>query len=180
MRIIERVGLLVRADAHGVMDQLEERSLLIKQHLREAELELGCKRAQLEAMDEEARCLADEARIDEADVEKLDRDVELALEEGEDELARFAVRRLLPRRADLKARKLRIGELAESRERLAERLQEQERELEDLRVRARGRLAELERRDESDSRVGRTVAEEEVDLELLRRRTASGPRERGA
>ncbi|MBW2230067.1 MAG: PspA/IM30 family protein [Deltaproteobacteria bacterium] len=171
MRIIERLGLLVRADAHGVMDQLEERSLLVKQHLREAELELGRKRVQLEALDEEARRLADAMRIGERDVEKLDHDVELALGEGEEELARFAVRRLLPRRATLGALHERIAELAAARERLGERLQEQERELDDLRVRARARLAELERADEVDTRSERTVADEEVDLELLRRRT---------
>ena len=45
MKILDRMGLLMRADAHGVMDQLEERSLLLKQHLREAELELDHKRA---------------------------------------------------------------------------------------------------------------------------------------
>jgi phage shock protein A len=49
MRILDRMGLMIRADAHGVMDQLEERSLLLKQHLREAELELDRKRARLEA-----------------------------------------------------------------------------------------------------------------------------------
>ena len=40
MKFLDRMALLVKADAHGVMDQLEERSLLVKQHLREAELEL--------------------------------------------------------------------------------------------------------------------------------------------
>ena len=39
MKFLDRALRMVRADAHGIMDQLEERSLLLKQHLREAELE---------------------------------------------------------------------------------------------------------------------------------------------
>lgn len=177
MRIIERLGLLVRSDAHGVMDQLEERSLLVKQHLREAELELGRKRARLEALEEETRQLANEARGCERDVETLDRDVELALAEGEEELTRFAVRRLLPRRAGLVKLHERMVELEAARERLAERLGEQERELDDLRTRSRARLAELEQSDLIEPSAERVVADEEVDLELLRRRSAQRPSE---
>ena len=45
MRFLDRMTTLVKADAHGVIDHLEEKSLLLKQHLREAELELDRKRA---------------------------------------------------------------------------------------------------------------------------------------
>jgi phage shock protein A len=175
--MIERLGLLVRADAHGMMDQLEERSLLVKQHLREAELELGRKRARLEALDDELRQQGDAARRCELDVEALDRDIELALAEGEDELARFAVRRLLPRRSQLAALAARIAELRTTRGLLAERLAEQERELEDLRARSRARLAEFEQSDASEPPVERGVADEEIDLELLRRRGRARARE---
>jgi phage shock protein A len=34
LRLFERMTTLVKADAHGVLDALEERSLLLRQHLR--------------------------------------------------------------------------------------------------------------------------------------------------
>ena len=47
LRLLDRIGTLLKADAHGVVESLEERSLLLKQYLREAELELNRKRARL-------------------------------------------------------------------------------------------------------------------------------------
>jgi len=172
MRILERVGLLIRADAHGVMDQLEERSLLLKQNLREAEIELDRKRARVETMEEQLRRLQDDARACERQIAELDRDVELALGEGEEELARFAVRQLLPRRARLRDLQERIAELEEGRGRLDESLRSQAGELEALRTRVRARLAQMHASEEGGCVVDRPVADEEVELELLRRRTA--------
>ena len=93
MRLFKRMALLVKADAHGVMDHLEERTLLLKQHLREAELELTCKRARVEALEDEDRRLNQEVDRRRARVAALDQDVELALARGEEALARFSLRR---------------------------------------------------------------------------------------
>lgn len=177
MKFLDRLGTMIRADAHGVMDQLEERSLLVKQHLREAELELGRKRARLEAIDEEARRLEEELRRGEARLGEIDADVELALERGEDELARYAVRRLIPERNALRDRRERIAELEEARGRLAERLREQEGVFEDLRARSRARLAELERDERDAGETPAPIADEEIELELLRRRRAAAAAE---
>ena len=43
LRLFDRIGLLLKADAHGVVESLEERSLLLKQYVREAEIELNQK-----------------------------------------------------------------------------------------------------------------------------------------
>jgi phage shock protein A len=174
MRFLERMALLLKADAHGVIDQLEERSLLAKQHLREAELELTRKRARLEALEEEERCLAEDAARLEARVRSLDEDVELALAGEQQELARFAVRRLLPERDALRGLRARSEEIRADRARIAERLEEQERELEELRSRVRARLAVEAREEPRAPFADPAVADEEVELELLRRRTG-GP-----
>ena len=78
MRFVERVTRLVKSDAHGIIDQLEERSLLLKQHLRDAEIELGRKRTQAEALEEEERRSREEAERLGANEAALDEDVELA------------------------------------------------------------------------------------------------------
>jgi phage shock protein A len=171
MKLFERMASLVRADAHGVLDQLEERGLLLKQHLREAEIELDHNRARLAALEDELRRLAGDEEKLARHVEALDEDVELALAGEKDELARFAVRRLLPHRKLLEGLRTRAGELGSERSRLAERVVVQQEQFEALRVQVRAQLARSSRGpcwDELGD--GAPVAEAEVDLELLRRR----------
>ena len=170
MKFFNRLAVLVKADAHGVLEQLEERSLLAKQHLREAELELDRKRARSEALDEESRRLAEEAERLESEVAALDADVELALAGGKAELARFSVRRLLPRRRAAEDLRRRIAEVDEERTRLVQKLEEQEGEFAALRRRVRARLASIHEEGTARAIVPETpVADEEVELELLRR-----------
>jgi phage shock protein A len=174
MKIFDRLSRLIKADAHGVMDQLEERSLLLRQHLREAELELTHKRAQLESMEEECRTLEDEVQIVEKEIALLDADVELAMNQGREELARFAIRKLIPRRASASRMRDRIGELGQGRERLLEKLQAQEVQFDELRTRVRARLSELRERDEATPCFEAGVDDAEIELELLRRRRDGG------
>ncbi len=173
MRVFERMGRLVRADAHGLMDQLEERSLVLRQHLREAENEVERKQVALEAMDEQRRALADQGQRLEARVAELDGDVELALAGEDPDLARYAVRRLIPQKAALKELFARAAELDARRSRLAERLEAQRAQLAELRPRVRAALAKRDLGPVVECR-GELVSDEEVELELLRRRTASG------
>jgi phage shock protein A len=174
MNLFDRLALLVKADAHGVLEQLEERTLLAKQHLREAELELDRKRAQVDAFEDESRRLADEiVRLD-GEIASLDEDVELALDGSKEDLARFSVRKLLPKRRSALAARRRIADLDEQRARLAETLGAQQQQLEELRSQVRSRIAAA-RAEEGDV-LARPVpaADEEVELELLRRRAARG------
>jgi phage shock protein A len=175
MRVFERIGRMLRADAHGVMDQLEERSLLLKQHLREAELEVAQKRERLEALDRERTRLAEHAKRLEARVAALDEDVELALKGDDPHLARFAVGRLLPRRESLRELFARAAELEERRNRLAARLEEQEPQLAELRIRVRAALACPRPPPTAELVEHQPVSEEEIDLELLRRRRPNLP-----
>jgi phage shock protein A len=173
VKFFDRMATLVKADAHGVMDNLEERSLLLKQHLREAELELDRKRARIEALEEEERRLRDEAERLAAQVEALDQDVELALAGDEQELARFAVRKLLPRREALESLRERLGEVSGSRDRLVAVLRSQEADFDQLRGQVRSRIALVRQRDEAwplAAGAEGAIAEEEIDIELLRRR----------
>jgi phage shock protein A len=179
MKITERFTRLVRSDVHGMLEQLEERSLLLKQHLREAEIELARKRAEAEALAEEERRLGEELARAEESARALDADVELALQEGQDDLARFAVRRLLPRRRAAAELGRRAAEVGEARQRLGERVEQQARQFEELRERVRlGLAAAREERERQTPALDEVaVANEEVDLELLRRRNAGQARE---
>jgi phage shock protein A len=179
MKVLNRLFRLARADAHGVLDALEDRTLVIRQCLREAELELERKRARRAEL---ASCSKSNERererfsVREAE---LDRDVALALERGEADLARFSVRRLLATRRQRELLELTQRELRGEHDELEARLVRQERELEELRQQAEAEIAREEARRAECCRPpeaspsGAGVLDEEVELELLRRQ-ASG------
>jgi phage shock protein A len=175
LKLLNRIGTLLKADAHGIVESLEERSLLLKQYLREAELEVNRKGARLEAVREEEKRLRESALRREEEIGALDEDVTLALANGKDDLARFAIRRLLPRRAEAKALAARIAERAEEARTLGERVEAQQRRLDALRTRVRTELArEAAGPDLAFPGGDPGVADEEVELELIRRREAAG------
>jgi phage shock protein A len=171
LRLLDRIATLLKADAHGMVESLEERSLLLKQYLREAELELNRKRARLEALRDEEKRLREASARREEDIRALDQDVGLALAGGKDDLARFAIRRLLPRRTELKALMAQIARHEEEGRVLAERIETQQTQLDALRLRVRAEVAR--ERDDVGApswAVEPVVADEEVELELMRRR----------
>lgn len=175
MRLFDRIATMVRADAHGVVESLEERSLLLKQYLREAEIELNQKRARLETVREEEKRLAEALARAGDELRALDEDVALALAGEKEDLARFAIRRLLPRRAEVKSLRVRLDERSAEAKALGERLAAQEEQFEGLRARVRAELLrESESPDSPWSGVSGAVADEEVEIELMRRRGQGG------
>lgn len=174
LKLFDRIATLLKADAHGVVESLEERSLLLKQCVREAEIELNRKRAELEALRDEGKRLREVLARREEESRALDEDIALALGGGKEDLARFAIRRLLPRRSEARALRARVEELdAESRA-LAERLADQEKQLDGLRTRVRAELAREPERDTALAWLAEpAVADEEVEIELMRRRRAA-------
>ncbi len=170
LKLVNRIGTLVKADAHGVVEALEDKQLLLKQTLREAELDLVQKRAKRDRLLEEEESLGhEEARMSTA-IESLDRDIEMALSEGREELARFSIRKLIPEREGLSTTISLLREIAKERQELVERLTEQEREFEALKIRIRRFIAEQDRPETGIGQFApRLVLDEEVELELLRR-----------
>ena len=174
MALFRRLSTLARADAHGVVDALEDRRLLVRQHVREAAEALEAKRARLDALDAEDRDLERSAARITTAVEGLESDIELGLAEGRDDLARFSIERLLPLRRRLERTAERRRQIEEDRAELYQQVESQAAELHELRARAK---AFLERPDGEDPLgPAPVVSAEEVELELLRRR-AAGPRD---
>ena len=169
-RFFDRMTTLLKADAHGVLDALEERRLLLRQHLRDAELALDRKRARLEGLAREEERLAEAVGRQDAELARLDEDVALALAGGREDLARFALRRWIPGRRTREARGAALADVREERERLAEALVAQERAFEELRARVRARLAGRAAEPEDDALRSACPEDDEVELELLRRR----------
>jgi phage shock protein A len=179
MHLFDRITTLIKADAHGVVESLEERSLLLKQYVREAEIDLQRKRARLEMVHEEEQRLAEALARCEEEIRSLDEDVELALGGGKDELARFAIRRLLPRRSEAKALREELQQRRTEGEGLSTRLAVQEKQFESLRTRVRAALVHECEPDPTRAWLNeREVADEDVEIELMRRRQVRAGEER--
>ncbi len=175
IRLLHRINRLIAADAHGLVESLEDRNLLLKQHLREAELELQHKRARSEALCDEQRRIAETTERIENALSRIERDSELALAEDRDDLARFAIRKLIPLQRELTALTSRTKELGDERQRIREKLTLQEADFEQLRARVHAQLATPEPRTQRATDVlDAIVAEEEVEMELLRRKGTRG------
>ena len=96
MGITTRLIRLFKADIHGVMDQLEDKGLLLKQSLRDMEDALAQKETRL------GRVLADRNQTQQAceknrlEINKFEQDLAMALKKDKDEIARMLIRKILP------------------------------------------------------------------------------------
>lgn len=184
MGVFSRLFRLCKADLHGVMDQMEDKSLLLKQYLREMEESLKRKENQLEGISRS--CLGIqrdlEQRGDEA--QKLARDLDLALGKEKDDIARMLIRkrRTLQSGSEQLQRQLEI--MAQDRDRLAQMLSRQRLQYDQLKVKAAAfcQHAEQRRWEEHASPMQgdytdytwAVPTEDEIELELLQRKEALG------
>ena len=95
MRLVHRFFQLAKADAHGVLDSVEDRGLVLKQCLREAELEVERKRARKSELAERIERQQRDAEQLRQRAQALDADIRLAMEGGQESLTRYSIRRWL-------------------------------------------------------------------------------------
>ena len=110
---------------HGVMDQLEDKQLLLKQHVREMAEALDRQKAHLAYLENTARQTARRLQEYRDRAQALEQDIVLALQKDRDEIARMLLRKRHPlacmaealesQQCDLQAN------LAAAREQLAQR-----------------------------------------------------------
>jgi phage shock protein A len=179
MGIMTRFVRLCKADIHGVMDQIEDKGLLLKQHLRDMQEELDRKEARLASMlgsrDETEREREKRSR----EYEALEQDLSLAIAKEKDDIARTLIRKLKP--------------LAHHRDELGRHVQALDRDIaqfrtaldeqrllhEQLRLKASEHMRRAERQQWEEAIAGTfphglcaEPAEDEVELELMRRKEA--------
>jgi phage shock protein A len=177
MGIMTRMLRLFKADVHGVMDQLEDKELVLKQHLREMEQSLHQKENQLADLACACRKIdGDLARHLEA-VSRIETDLDLALSGQKDDITRVLIRkrRTIQLLCDHLQRRKNI--LNESRQQLAETLDRQRLQYEELKARV---AVFCNRPDDRpfDNGASQMIwaagihapSEEEIELELLQRK----------
>jgi len=185
MGIMARVIKIFKADMHGVMDQLEDQGLLLKQYLRDMEDALSAKEAALkrkiaarsQAQQEHDKFLGQ--------IEALEDDLKVAISKNKDDIARMLIRKVKPLndlRNDI-AQRIRAldDEITGSRDHLGQ-LQLTYEQIKHRAVEyCHQTRAHVWQKDVSDmlvdSRLGE-LSEEEIELELLKRKAALGFTER--
>ncbi len=175
MAIIRRLSRLCRADLHGMLDQLEDRELMLKQHLRDMEGELARKEKRIR----QAAASRDQARKDRdaqnKEQEKLEQDLAVAVEKDRDDIARFLIRKIKPIERHRDILREQVETLEQEIAELRRTAEEQRHQYEQLQLRAREycRNTEKQQRERILSYAvpcasGWEPSDEEVELELLR------------
>jgi len=177
MSILTRTFRLFKADIHGVMDQIEDQGLLLKQHLRDMEEALVLKEAKLKQM-----CFAKDQALQDYEKGKkesnnLEQDLEVAIRKDRDDIARMLIKKLKPLAHIQSERHSHIDRLNHEIEQFKNEIELQRLQYEQLRQQAAIFFHRTEKQNENHGwpamQVGNGVydlSDEEVELELLQRK----------
>ena len=179
MAILTRIFRLFKADIHGVMDQIEDQGLLLKQHLRDMEEVLVQKETQLKKMEIARDQAQQEFEKGKKETENLDSDLEVAIKKDRDDIARMLIKKLKPLSQIQTGRGNHIDLLNHEMAQFKENLEQQRLQYEQLKQKATTYFHQTEKQrwEEpwSPAPSGFSVhelSEEEVELELLQRKEA--------
>ncbi len=179
MGIMTRFIRLCKADIHGVMDQMEDKGLLLKQNLRDMQEELDRKDARLAGMLASREELERERERRSREYEALEQDLALAIDREKDDIARTLIRKM----RTLALHRDELGRHAQTLNRDVAQLQavldEQRLLYEQLRMKASEHVHRVERQQWEKVICGdipinfcSEPPEAEVELELMRRKEA--------
>lgn len=96
MQILKRLARICKADINGLMDQFEDKELLLKQYLRDMAAALTQKEVRQKKISQ-SRCAAVQ-RLEciHQEIGRIEKDLEMALKHDKDRIARHLIRKLKP------------------------------------------------------------------------------------
>lgn len=177
MGIMNRILRIWKADIHGFMDRLEDQDLLLRQYLREMEQCLQQKEQRINHLAERSRVVQIDLSARENEIEKLENDLKLALHKKNDNIATLLIRKQMVEQEHCAHLQRQQASFLEEQKQLVDLLNEQQLRYETLKVKASTFLQRNEKRtaygieEPIHKRVGgSTVNEDEIELELIRRK----------
>ncbi len=179
MAIFSRIFRLCKADLHGVMDQMEDKGLLLKQYLREMEAALKQKQERQSQLHQSCRQIEGDLSQRREEVAKMEKDLDLAVRKEKDDIAKMLIRKRRTIQAGCQGLQRQLQALEEEKKELAELLDQQQMQYQELKAKAAVFCRQTERRrfeeafEMTDGSAGaQTTSEEEIELELLQRKEA--------
>lgn len=177
MGVMARILRLWKADIHGVMDQLEDKELLLKQYLREMEDSLQKKEVRLQQIADAGRQIKNNLSARRVEIDKLEKDLTMALHKQNDSIAKLLIRKEYIQQKHCENMLQQSETLEEEREQLRNLLDEQRLQYETLKVKAATFCRQTEQTtfNEADTAYSGTsslytIDENEIELELMRRK----------
>lgn len=181
MGIMTRLIRIWKADVNGVMDELEDKELILRQSIRDMEEELDRKEQKLQRM------RADRERTDK-DLQKyrrehrdLEKDLEIAIRKDKDDIARMLIKKIKQVRRHADSLQEHQESLDTEIKNFRDLLEQQRTRLDQLKLRAKEYLLRKEREQWPDaateaasdfSRHASEPTDEEIELELLKYKEA--------
>jgi phage shock protein A len=171
MSFFSRLVRLCRADLHGVLDQMEDKPLMLRQCLRDMETAIEEARLDHRRLAAEQERVRREYERTKSEVDKLERDALLAVEKCRDDLARQLIQRKQPLARAREEWLSQAGRLDRDLDDLGRRLDQREAVLRELRARVEDYIRRAARPsvpaswDRTDG--GREPSAEDVEFELM-------------
>ena len=179
MGIMTRMLRLCKADVHGVMDQLEDKQLLLKQYLREMESSLDQKERQIRLLSQHHARMGSRIARHNEEMDTLEEDLTLAVQKEKDDIARMLIRRRRMLESACRHLQAQLETLTQEESALAATVAEQRLQYETLKTKADAfcqRTFDSQVTPQTDAVPAEWAAidprEEEIELELLQRKEA--------
>ena len=96
MGVMERLSTLIRANINDMLDQAEDPEIMLNQILRDMETEINRARSQVADMMAQERLFRDDLDAEERKVAHMTERAEHYVRQGDDGMAREALKRLAP------------------------------------------------------------------------------------
>ena len=135
MGLMTRLLRLWKADLHGVMDQLEDKELLLKQYLREMENDLLDKKRGLDQLDAKIEQIKHTLAGRKKELEAMESDLTLAVEKDKTDIARMVIRKRIALQSTCRHLEHQCSSLESDREKQATILIEQNARYDELKIR---------------------------------------------
>ena len=179
MGILTRIVRLCKADIHGVMDQIEDRGLLLRQHLRDMEKALSLKEARLKKMAVSRRQAQQEYDKYKRECEKIEQDLTMSIEKDRDDIARLLIKKLKPMAGHKDELGHHIEALDHEISQLRDCVEKQRLQYEQFRLKSSEYCHRTEQHEREKTMsailpdmISRDLCDEEIELELLQRKEA--------
>jgi phage shock protein A len=180
MSVFSRMFRLCKADLHGVMDQLEDKDLLLKQCLREMRESLNHKEARLDQITRSCEQIQRALSLRNEEALGLERDLDLAVRKEKDDIARMLIRKRRTLQGGCGQLQRQLEALMEDKSQVAGTLEKQHLQYNQLKAKAAAFCHQAEQRryeDPMETLEGpyarQTPSEAEIELELLQRKEAA-------
>jgi phage shock protein A len=179
MGIITRIVRIFKADIHGVMDQLEDQGLLLKQHLRDMEKALSQKEARLKKSIISRRQILHELDKYEEEIKKIEQDLTVSIEKGRDDIARMLIRKLKPMSLHKDERQRHVEGMNREISQMQDIVDKQRRQYEQFQLKSKAfdhkreqKEWEMQMSSIVPEHISQDIPDEEVELELIQRKEA--------